>query len=207
MVRLFKKDPEREAAENRYIDLLAQVAAGPVTGASVLPELRTAAQQAAISGRKDRKLTDRAVAALTEGVLADEVLTREEEDYVLETIEAIGIGDEDMQTRYQPLMKQLALGRANDGRLQVLDHDTHLMPQRGESVHLEMPAGLLKEVTLREFRGGSAGVSVRVAEGRSREQRTNARSDGHGRHRAPNRGRRVALHHVASGRFFGSPVV
>jgi len=136
-----------------------------VTGASVLPELRTAAQQAAISGRKDRKLTDRAVAALTEGVLADEVLTREEEDYVLETIEAIGIGDEDMQTRYQPLMKQLALGRANDGRLQVLDHDTHLMPQRGESVHLEMPAGLLKEVTLREFRGGSAGVSVRVAKG------------------------------------------
>ena len=39
------------------------------------------------------------------------------------------------------------------------------MAKKGEVVHFETAAGLTKEVTLREFRGGSQGVSFRIAKG------------------------------------------
>jgi len=162
-MRLFKKDPEREAAQNRYVDLLAQVAAGP-SGASLLPELRSAAQAADLSGRKRQQFTDQAINALASGVLDDEVLTRDEESYVLDVLDALGIGDADLNSRYLPVMKQLILGRANDGRLPTVD-DPQLMAQRDEVVHQEEPAALVKEVAVREYRGGSAGVSFRVAKG------------------------------------------
>jgi hypothetical protein len=40
-----------------------------------------------------------------------------------------------------------------------------MMVARDEIVHLEVEAALTKEVVHREFSGGSAGVSVRVAKG------------------------------------------
>jgi hypothetical protein len=39
------------------------------------------------------------------------------------------------------------------------------MAKQGEVVHLETSAALLKEVTQREFRGGSQGFSFRVSKG------------------------------------------
>src|SRR5712691_4129458 len=36
------------------------------------------------------------------------------------------------------------------------------MPKKGEVVHLEWPASLMKEVTLREFRGGYRGFSFPI---------------------------------------------
>jgi hypothetical protein len=162
-MRLFKKDLERQAAQHRYAELLTQVAAGP-SGASLLPELRDAARQADLSGRKQQQFTDQAVNALASGVLDDEVLTTDEESYVLEVIDALGITNDELQSRYMPVMKQLVLGRANDGRLPIVENP-QLMAQRNELVHQELPAAFVKEVAVREYRGGSAGVSVRVAKG------------------------------------------
>jgi hypothetical protein len=50
------------------------------------------------------------------------------------------------------------------GRLDVID-SPQLMTKKNEVVHLETMAGLMKEVALREWRGGSSGVSFRVAKG------------------------------------------
>jgi hypothetical protein len=163
LMRLFKKDPEREAAQSRYVELLAGVAAGPA-GASLLPELGNAAQAADLSGRKQQQFTDQALNALASGVLEDEVLSRDEESYVLEVIDVLGIPDDVLQSRYLPVMKQFVLGRANDGRLPIVD-DPRLMAQRDEVVHQEVPAALIKEVAVREYRGASSGVSFRVAKG------------------------------------------
>ena len=52
----------------------------------------------------------------------------------------------------------------NDDRLPVIP-DPHLMAKKGEVVHLETQAALLKEVAVREYRGGYSGVSFRVAKG------------------------------------------
>jgi hypothetical protein len=46
----------------------------------------------------------------------------------------------------------------------VLDN-AHIITQKGEVVHAETEAELMKEVTLREFRGGYRGFSFRVAKG------------------------------------------
>jgi hypothetical protein len=100
-MRLFKKDPEREAAQSRYVELLAGVAAGP-SGVSLLPELRNVAGAADLSSRQQRQFTDQALNALASGVLDDEVLTVEEESYVLEVIDVLRIPEGVLQSRYLP---------------------------------------------------------------------------------------------------------
>lgn len=52
----------------------------------------------------------------------------------------------------------------NDGRLPEVS-EPNMLPKRGEVVHLEAPAALLKEVIQREFRAGSRGMSFRIAKG------------------------------------------
>lgn len=66
--------------------------------------------------------------------------------------------------KHHDIFLRLAIAKANDGRLGAVEQP-HLMPKKGEVVHLETVAGLMKEVTLREFRGGSRGVSFRIAKG------------------------------------------
>jgi hypothetical protein len=69
-----------------------------------------------------------------------------------------------LQTKHRDILYRLAIAWANDGRLSAIEQPK-LLPKRGEAVHLEMLAALMKEVTLREFRGGSRGVSFRIAPG------------------------------------------
>jgi hypothetical protein len=56
------------------------------------------------------------------------------------------------------------VARVNDGRMPQLDNPQILL-KRGETAHLALAAQLLNEVVDREFRGGSRGVSFRIAPG------------------------------------------
>jgi hypothetical protein len=58
------------------------------------------------------------------------------------------------------------MAQLNDGRLPELEPgQSHLMAKRGETIHLETGATLMKEVVDREFRGGSQGVSIPLGHG------------------------------------------
>jgi hypothetical protein len=58
----------------------------------------------------------------------------------------------------------LFVAMVNDGRLPDLS-DGQIVLKRGELLHLEEPAALLKEVIQREWRSGSRGMSFRVMKG------------------------------------------
>ncbi len=58
----------------------------------------------------------------------------------------------------------MQVAKLNDGRLPVVDAP-RLMAKRGEVVHLETAAALMKEVAVTEWRGASQGFSFRVAKG------------------------------------------
>ena len=61
----------------------------------------------------------------------------------------------------------MRIAAANAGRLPEIEPQ-HLISKKGEVTHIELNATLQKEVTLlahREYKGGGAGVSVRVAKG------------------------------------------
>ena len=65
---------------------------------------------------------------------------------------------------YTDVYTNLQVAKLNDGRLPTMD-SSHLIAKKDEVVHFETSAALLKEVALREFRGGSQGISFRVARG------------------------------------------
>jgi hypothetical protein len=149
------------AAEGQYMALLNQAVDGQT---AVLPELAALGASGSISEKHRRQMNSGALFRLADRYLADELLTEDEEDTFLEIAEALGFTQEEFATGLPGLMNRLALGRANDGRLPVLPNP-QLMTQKDEVVHGELPAALLKEVTVREFRGGGSGVSFRIAKG------------------------------------------
>jgi hypothetical protein len=81
-----------------------------------------------------------------------------------EVIEALGIGPDDLRTKFKDLLYRLAVAKANNGRLDVVEAP-QLITKKNEVVHLEVDAALMKEMVRREFRGQSAGVSFRIAKG------------------------------------------
>jgi hypothetical protein len=96
--------------------------------------------------------------------LADERLTVDEEQQFIRVAQGLGFTDDQLQTEFRDEMKLLVVARANDGRLPIVA-DPQVMVAPGEAVHVELAAALTKQVVQREFRGGGAGVSFRVAKG------------------------------------------
>lgn len=96
--------------------------------------------------------------------LVDEVLTQPEETALMRVAQLVYSDPQAISAAFAPFWSQIIVARVNDGRLPVVE-DATLVLKKGEQVHLEEPAELLKEVIHREFQGGSRGVSFRVAKG------------------------------------------
>ena len=96
--------------------------------------------------------------------LADEVITRDEEARLERLAAALGFTPSEVEKAIQQYRVPLFIAQVNDGRLPEFD-STRVMLKKGEVAHLETSAALLKEVQITEFRGGSRGVSFRIAKG------------------------------------------
>src|SRR5439155_4500984 len=62
---------------------------------------------------------------------------------------------------YPELVEHVAIAAINGGQLPRI-MPTTLIPKHGEVVHMECPAELMKQVTLREYRGGYSGFSFPI---------------------------------------------
>jgi hypothetical protein len=163
----FKSKEERhEAAQARdALRALANHADGdPGQMQAAAVALRALPGLSLLSKRELRMLGENAFRRYAEVVLEDDVLSAEEEDAVTGLADALGIEQQEFETRYRDVRDRLYIARVNDGRLPALE-EAHLMVKPGEVVHLETAAVLLKEVVRREYRGGYSGVSFRVAKG------------------------------------------
>lgn len=111
-----------------------------------------------------------------ETILADDILSIQEELAFDELAEAMEIDAQTLQTGFRDVFFRLVVARANDGRLSEIE-DPRLMTKGDEVVYLETPASLMKEVAIREYQGGYGGVSFRIAKGvRYSTGRTRGRS-------------------------------
>ena len=179
-VKLFKSQEEKQqitAARSDYEDFVqAAAAAQPEQARRLAAEFRENPRLAALAEKERKRHSDDAFRTYAENVLADDHLTIDEELAFHEVGEALGI-DPDLQSGpYRDLLVRLVVAKANDGRLGVID-SPQLMTKKNEVVHLETVAALMKEVTLREWRSGSSGVSFRIAKGvRYRVGNTRGRS-------------------------------
>jgi hypothetical protein len=128
----------------------------------VVAKLEADERLAALGKRERRKLGEQAFLRYADTALADDHLTEDEEDVLTGLAEVIGYEQSDLEQHH--LYERLQVAKANDGRLPVVEAP-RLMAKRGEVVHAEIPAALMKEVSVREWRGGSQGFSFRVAKG------------------------------------------
>jgi Protein of unknown function (DUF2510) len=163
-MRLFGPRPEVKAAREQRDQLLSQIAATEGDASQLLARLPAITQAADLKPQMVREANAAALRAVAQRALADEQLTVDEERHFLQVVEGLGFTSEDLQDQFRSEMRLLAVGRANDGRLQVIE-EPHVMVKPGEAVHVELEAALTKRVAQREFRGGSAGLSFRVAKG------------------------------------------
>jgi hypothetical protein len=160
---------EQVAARERgqFESLAIKAAHGDV---DALGELPSAAQRVREFYQDDNQYWNEAWAAMTvalRDILADDVMTEQKETHVAQLSFALGIQQwgVDLPTRNFALYEEVMVARINDGR-PVENPNAPLIAQPGEiSYFPSFSVALMKEVVDREMRGGSQGVSVRIAKG------------------------------------------
>ncbi len=106
--------------------------------------------------KKQKQLTEYA-----DKLLADDILTKEEEHQFLEFAESLGVN----LNKYPAILTRIVIANANAGRFPQAAPPLHIICKPGEEVYLESEASLLKEVADRQWQGGSSGFSFRIAKG------------------------------------------
>lgn len=155
-----KQEHERDQARDaQYRAALARLRGGD-DSPQTLAELRK------LADRRSQKEAREALLAYSERLLVDDVLSRDEETHWEEVCDALGCTAELAAPEFRELTARVSIAELNDGRLpELAPGKSHLIAKRGEIVHLETGAALMKEVMDREFRGGSQGVSIPIGLG------------------------------------------
>jgi hypothetical protein len=154
----------RANAEQQYNAALSELISSTAPLTDIQSRLPVLAQQAALSDDKRRALHLDAFHDFLERALEDDHLTEQEESRLNELAGELDIDQTIFQTEVGDLYTQIVVARANDGRLPVLP-EPQIILKKGEVAHISTNADLLKEVTVREYRGGYSGFSFRVMKG------------------------------------------
>ncbi|MCW2753911.1 MAG: zinc-ribbon protein [Marmoricola sp.] len=146
-----------------FTALALAAAHGDGEALSRLPDAVAAARGLWRGGQFDKTLTEVLVAAIHD-VMSDDVFTAEEEARVAGIADALGVPVLSLQQTAPDVFEDVVVGQINAGRLPVLPTPSVLM-QQGEVAHGNFGASLMKEQTMREFRGGSQGISIPIGMG------------------------------------------
>lgn len=143
--------------------LAMRAATGDPEAFAALPTALMEARPLWKSGEFDAKAWE-VMAAAVRNVIADDVVTEEEESHLRRLGDVLGTPMQGLATNNFALFEELAIAEINDGRFPVLA-DPPIMVRKGEKVYASFNADLMKEVVIREFRGGSSGISVPLGGG------------------------------------------
>lgn len=145
-------------ARQRYSEVLTALASGAPTDATQLPSLtpQTGFSSDEIASKKTEAFT-----AYVRQAVGDEILTPEEESHVQELVRVLGV-NLGLFLRTDPdLGRHVMVAEANGGFLPEVA-SSRLMQKKGEVVHLEVQATLLKDVAVRQSQGGYSGFSFPI---------------------------------------------
>ena len=163
--RLFgKKSKSEKEASDEARTIIASIMEGLGDAVALSRQLVEVQDRAHLADRQKRQGQDIALRAVVSRVLDDDILSRDEEAYVLEVMSALGIQESEIGHRCPDVLSRVLIGRIQDGRMPVVAQP-RLMTKAGEVVYAEMAASLLKEVVHREYRGGSSGISFPILPG------------------------------------------
>lgn len=98
-------------------------------------------------------------------VLADDILSDEEQDKLFEFARSLGIDLNTYMNQHAAMQDRVVIAGINAGRLPGAKPPYHILVKPGEEVLLEAYASMLKEVADRAWQGGYSGFSFRIAKG------------------------------------------
>jgi hypothetical protein len=149
----------KEAAQ-RYRALLHEATTdGDLT--TLVPQMRLAADEAGLSESAQREAQLAAFRAAVKAAIVDDIFTPAEHERLSSLMSAFRLTPEDLDSADQQLSHDVQVAQINSGYLPEVP-SPHLMAKSGEIVHIEVPATLMKEVAVREFRGGYSGFSFPI---------------------------------------------
>ncbi|HET8559293.1 MAG TPA: DUF2510 domain-containing protein [Marmoricola sp.] len=157
--RLVEEHREERAERTAVEDLVRRSGDGDDQAAQALP--------AAVAKVSPAWLERNRVTLFAEAVrhaLHDDLLDLPDSARLGQVSQALGTSLDDLRRREPDTFDELVIGQINDGRLPVVS-EPPILTRRGESVHGVFRVDLLKEVAVREFHGGSSGVSVPLGMG------------------------------------------
>jgi hypothetical protein len=160
----FFAERARKAADREGFERLARAAASGDDGAlQALPQALGQARQNWRASKLDSTLWEILKEAVRQAI-ADDVLTSQEEDRLFALATAMGLDMQGLRDHNFELFEEVVVAGINSGRLPSMPAAPMLL-KRGEIAYGSFGCELMKEVTLREFRGGSQGVSIPLGAG------------------------------------------
>src|SRR5581483_1102208 len=150
--------PQQASGYERLAEVLSAIATGAPADTARLPALEAG------SGLAPEVLAAKrteAFEAYVRQAVGDDVLTPEEETHVQDLVRVLGIDLGAFLAANPDLGRHVMIAEANGGFLPEVP-SPHLIPKKGEVVHLEIRATLLRDVAIREMRGGYSGFSFPI---------------------------------------------
>jgi hypothetical protein len=128
----------------------------------IMPRVVSAAGEAGLSPQEQEALRTDALKAWVRSAISDDIVTPAEYERLNALTGALGVNaDLILASGDRDLYERLFVAIVNAGHLPEVT-SPKLMAKKGEVVHLEWPASLLKEVAIRQYQGGSQGVSIPI---------------------------------------------
>jgi hypothetical protein len=147
----------REEARDKYAVLVDQL------GDRVLPEapsdLAGAAKATGYTAEELARVNTEAFSAVATRAVADDILTPQESAELARLITTLNITWAWVDAVAPGLQDKVFISSINGGILPE-EASPHILPKKGEVVHFECSASLMKEVAVREYRGGYQGFSI-----------------------------------------------
>lgn len=159
--RLSRRQAKRQGRDSFETTALA-AAHGDHAALDALPSLVADAARHYKAKEWEQRRWDTLAIAIRD-VVDDDVLTETEERELFRLADALDLDIQTLAVRDMAVFEELVIAGLNDGRLPTVDAAVMLKP--GEIARATFSAALMKEVAVREMRGGSHGVSIRVAKG------------------------------------------
>ncbi len=124
------------------------------------PDQISAWQRARAEQERIAKLSTELTDYLQQAV-ADDVLSAEEEEHVQQLVSGLDIDLAAYLRAHPELGRHVMIAKANGGTLPEVQ-SSRLIQKKGEVVHLELDATMLKDVTVHQSQGGYSGFSFPI---------------------------------------------
>jgi hypothetical protein len=160
----FGRGRKAKAESRASFEALALAAAqGDDDALGQLPTALSETRESWRAGKLEDKLWE-VFSVAVRGVIADDVMTTDEESRLQSLASAMGLSLQELRDKAFPLFEEVVIAGINDGRFPTMD-EAPIILKKGETAYGSFGCSLMKEVARRQFQAGTQSVSIPLGAG------------------------------------------